>query len=85
MVQIERLTLAMRNMVGLNKRDARFLHIAPADHINTPVKAGRYNVRQKDGSIQKYTLFDNEIVIDVIKKISNKYEKVSRNVVNVFK
>ena len=80
---IERLSVTMRNRNRLNKSDARMLHITDAENINMADKIKRYNVRQKDGSILKITLFDNFIKEEVLKKINGSYQRISDRKITV--
>lgn len=81
--KLMRLDLHSRNRARINKRDARFLHVVDEEQLFQPTKAARYNVRQADGSIQKYTLFDNKIVIEIVKKVKDKYQKISKDIFKV--
>ncbi len=73
MTAIQRLNLAMRNMAGLNKSDAKLMHITTDDRINSVVPLARYNLRTGDGAIFKYTLGDNFVKLSKLRKIGNKY------------
>ena len=73
---IKRLCLSERNYAGLRKAEAAMMHVVDESQINLPVKPARYNVRQADGSIQKFTLFDNEIIVNTFKRVAGKYIKI---------
>lgn len=74
---IRRLCLAERNSAGLRKAEAATMHIVNESQINLPLKPSRYNIRQADGTIQKYTLFDNNVVVETLKKVAGKYMKLN--------
>lgn len=73
---IRRLCLSERNSANLRKAEAAMMHVVDESQINLPVKPSRYNIRQADGSIQKYTLFDSTVVVETLKRIADKYIKL---------
>ena len=58
---IQRLCLALRNSAGLNKRDARLMHIV--SDIPMSNEPSRYNLKTQSGTA-KFTL--NEDTLDVV-------------------
>ena len=56
---------------------ANTMHVRYLSRINEKVLPTRYNLRQPDGSIKKYTIGDNVITIQTIKKLANKYKQVA--------
>ena len=79
---ILRLSAADRMNAGLHRAEAKTMHVVQEAQINMPIKAQRYNIREADGSIKKYTLFDTMMYIDTIKKISGKYVNICRQIIN---
>lgn len=80
---IERMSVRMRNEQGLNRCDARMLHIVDAEQVNMPERLVRYNLRQKDGTIKKITMFENFIREEILKNMGNGYKKVSTQRIDV--
>lgn len=73
MAGIQRLNLMMRNAAGLNKADSRLMHIVSDTKINAVEPVQRFNIRTKDGIIQKFTLGDDFVKVAKFRKIGNKY------------
>ena len=84
-MRIKRLKVAQRIQARLHIAEAKMMHIVDENHINMPVRTGRYNIRQKDGSIRKVTLFDSVAFVDTIKKIGGKYINMGREVISEIK
>ncbi len=79
---IERLSANLRNMARLNREEARMMHVINERQLYQPGPLKRYNVRTKDGVIQKYTLGDDFIVIEYLKKVKNKYVTTFKNFIS---
>ena len=74
---IERLSTKARNMVGLNRHDSSLLHVVDDVNLKPHDKIVRYNVRQADGTIKKYTLMDYFIKEVTLRNSGDGYKKVS--------
>ncbi len=73
MLKIERINGALRDMTRLNKEDVKGMHLVSDACINLPEPMRRYNIRTKNGTIQKYTLGDDFVSVSYIRKIGNRY------------
>lgn len=80
---IERLSVKMRNMAGLNSADASRLHVTPEGQINSPNQLVRYNIRQQDGTIRKLTIFDTFIKEEILAKKDNSYQRISKKRIKI--
>lgn len=72
-VKIQRLNLAQRNMARLTRAEAKGMHLADDSNINLPLPMKRYNIRTSDGTIEKYTLGDDFVVVSYLRRIGNRY------------
>lgn len=59
---------------------ANTMHVKYWPRINEKVLPSRYNIRQADGTIKKYTIGDPIITIQTLKKKANKYKQVALEV-----
>lgn len=56
---------------------ANTMHVGYYPRVNEKIKPSRYNIRQPDGTIKKYTVGEPLITIKTIKKVANKYKQVA--------
>ncbi len=75
-MSIQRLNKADRVYAGLRRAEAKMMHVVDESQIDMPVRPVRYNLRQADGSIKKFTLFDSSVIVDTVKKVAGKYIKL---------
>ena len=81
-MKILRLTHSDRVQAHLHRAEAKMMHVVQETQVNLPVRPHRYNVREADGSLKKYTLFDTMMYIDTLKKIGGKYVNICRHIIN---
>ena len=79
---IQRISSALRNLTRLNAEDARRMHVVNDSQIDLPEPLKRYNVRTKDGQIQKYTIGNEFVIIEHLRKIKNKYIEEFRDFIS---
>lgn len=67
-MNVERLNLAMRNAIGINKAEGRTMHIVPEKPMQ--IAPSRYNLKTANG-IAKFTLFEDRLDVRFLKRNSN--------------
>ncbi len=72
---IQRLTLPIRNIAGLNRRDARLMHIIPEKPMQ--IEPSRYNVKTSTGTA-KLTLYEDRLDVVHLQNSGNGLVETAR-------